>query len=37
MRIYMENIEGYFQDPSLVCRLRKSFYILEQTPRAWYA
>jgi hypothetical protein len=35
--IYMEHPEGYVQDPSLVCRLRKSLYGLKQAPRVWYA
>lgn len=35
--IYMEQPQGYVQDPSLVCRLKKSLYGLKQAPRAWYA
>lgn len=35
--IYMEQPQGFVQDPSLVCRLRKSLYGLKQAPRAWYA
>jgi hypothetical protein len=35
--IYMEQTKGYVQDPSLVCRLKKSLYGLKQEPRAWYA
>ena len=35
--IYMQQPEGFIHDPSLVCRLRKSFYGLKQDPRAWYA
>jgi hypothetical protein len=33
----MEQPEGYVQDSSLVCRLKKSLYGLKQAPRAWYA
>lgn len=32
--IYMEQPQGFVQDPSLVCRLRKSLYGLKQAPRA---
>jgi hypothetical protein len=35
--IYMEQPQGFMQDSSLVCRLKKSLYGLKQTPRAWYA
>ena len=35
--IYMKKPEGFIDDPSLVCRLRKSLYGLKQAPRAWYA
>jgi Reverse transcriptase (RNA-dependent DNA polymerase) len=35
--VYMEQPEGYVQDPNLVCRLRKSLYGLHQAPRAWHA
>ena len=35
--IYMEQPQGFMQDSSLVCRLKKSFYSLKQTLRAWYA
>lgn len=35
--IYMEQPQGFIQNPSLVCRLRKSLYGLKQAPRAWYA
>jgi hypothetical protein len=35
--IYMEKPHGFMQDLSLVCRLKKSLYGLEQAPRAWYA
>ena len=34
--IYMHHIEGFIHDPSLVCRLKKSLYGLNQVPRAWY-
>ena len=33
--IYMKQPEGFIDDPSLVCRLRKSLYGLKQAPRAW--
>ena len=35
--IYMQQSEGFQEDPSLVCRLNKSLYGLKQSPRAWYA
>jgi hypothetical protein len=35
--ICIEHPEGYVQDPSLVCRLRKLLYRLKQAPQAWYA
>eukprot|EP00253_Pinus_taeda_P024439 PITA_24439 len=36
--IYMEQPIGFIQtDSSLVCRLKKSLYGLNQAPRAWYA
>jgi hypothetical protein len=35
--IYMEYPQGFMQDSSLVCRLKKSLYHLKQAPRAWYA
>ena len=35
--IYMQKIEGFVSNPSLVCRLKKSLYGLKQTPKAWYA
>ena len=35
--IYMQKLEGFFSNPSLVCRLNKSLYGLKQAPRAWYA
>ena len=35
--IYIKQPEGFFEDPSLVCRLRKSLYGLKQAPRAWYS
>ena len=31
--IYMKQPEGFIDDPSLVCRLRKSLYVLKQAPR----
>jgi hypothetical protein len=33
----MENPQGFMQDSSLVCRLKKSLYGLKQAPGAWYA
>jgi hypothetical protein len=35
--IYMEHPQGFMQDSSLVCRLKKSLYGLKQASRAWYA
>ena len=35
--IYMKQPEGFIDDTSLVCRLRKSLYGLKQAPRAWYS
>jgi hypothetical protein len=35
--IYMEQPQGFMQDSSLVCQLKKSLYGLKQAPRAWYA
>jgi hypothetical protein len=35
--IYMDQPQGFMQDSSLVCRLKKSLYGLKQAPRAWYA
>ena len=34
--IYMQTLEGYVQDPSLLCRLRKSLDGLNKAPQAWY-
>jgi hypothetical protein len=34
--IYMEQPQGFMQDSSLVCRLKKSLYGLKKAPRAWY-
>ena len=36
-KIYIQKLGGFQQDPSLVCRLKKSLYGLKQAPRAWYA
>ena len=33
--IYMKQPEGFIDDPSLFCRLRKSLYGLKEAPRAW--
>ena len=35
--IYMKQPEGYIEDSSLVCKLRKYIYGLKQAPRAWYS
>jgi len=35
--IYMEQPQGFVQDSSLVCRLRKSLYGIKQTTWTWYA
>ena len=35
--IYMKQPEGYIEDSSLVCKLRKYLYGLKQAPRAWYS
>ena len=35
--IYMEQPQGFMQDSSLVCRLKKSLYGLKQAMREWYA
>ena len=35
--IYMKKCEGFTDDPSLVCKLRKSLYGLKQAPREWYS
>lgn len=35
--IYMEQPQGYAQNSSLVCKLKKSLYGLKQALRAWYA
>jgi hypothetical protein len=35
--IYMEQPQGFMQDSSLVCRLKKSLYGLKKALRAWYA
>jgi hypothetical protein len=35
--IYMEKPQGFMQNSSLVCQLKKSLYGLNQAPRAWYA
>ena len=33
----MQKPEGFFSNPYLVCRLKKSLYGLKQAPSAWYA
>ena len=35
--IYMQHLEGFQEDPSLVCRMKKSLYGLKQAHGAWYA
>jgi hypothetical protein len=35
--IYMEKPQGFMQDSSLFCQLKKSLYGLKQALRAWYA
>ena len=35
--IYMRQPEGYIEDSSLVCKLRKYLYGLKQALRAWYS
>ena len=35
--IYMQQMQGFATNPSLVCRIKKSLYGLKQAPRAWYA
>ena len=35
--IYMNQLEGYITDPSLVFPLKKSLYGLKQAPREWYS
>ena len=35
--IYMEQPQGFVQDSTMVCRLKKSIYGLKQAPQAWYA
>jgi hypothetical protein len=34
--VYVEQPTGFHQDPTKVCKLRKSLYGLKQAPRAWY-
>ena len=34
--IYMQQPEGFFSNPYLVFRLKKSLYGLKQAPKAWY-
>jgi hypothetical protein len=34
--IYMEKPQGFIQNSSLVCKLKKSFYGLKHAPRTWY-
>jgi hypothetical protein len=34
--VYMEQPEGFSDDPNMVCKLDKCLYGLKQAPRAWY-
>jgi hypothetical protein len=34
--LYIEQPEGFCDNPTLVCRLRKALYGLKQAPRAWH-
>ena len=34
--VYMEQPEGFTDDPNMVCKLDKCLYGLKQAPRAWY-
>jgi hypothetical protein len=34
--VYMEQPEGFVDDPNMVCMLDKCLYGLKQAPRAWY-
>ena len=36
-KIYMEQPQGFVQDSTMVCRLKKSIYGLKQAPWASYA
>ena len=35
--IYMEYPQGFVQDSTMICRLKKSIYGVKQAPQAWYA
>ena len=35
--VYMQPPPSYDHPPNQVCRLRKAFYGLKQTPRVWFA
>ena len=35
--IYMEQPQGFVQDSTMACKLKKSIYGLKQAPQAWYA
>ena len=35
--IYMQKPKGFQEDPSLVCRLKKSLYGVNQSHKDWYA
>ena len=34
--IYMHQLEGFVNNPYLVCRLKNSLYWIKEAPRAWY-
>lgn len=34
--IYVTRLDGFVEDNTLVCELRKALYGLRQSPRAWF-